>query len=186
MLENTLLIVTSDHGHSIGDERYVGKRGYPSSPSVCDIPLLIRHPEGRGAGTRSDMLVQHHDLPAEILHAAGVEPPQPLDGQPFFEQALAGEPGRDHATVGWGASVTVFTDRWHFNCKVDGTGAFLHDLMSPSPLEANVADKQPLVVQEFFRMAVNDAGGSFPPYLVELARSQKDAPGCSALVARAV
>jgi arylsulfatase A-like enzyme len=30
LLDRTLLIVTSDHGHSIGDEGYIGKRGYPS------------------------------------------------------------------------------------------------------------------------------------------------------------
>ena len=53
LLDNTLLIVTSDHGHSIGDKHYLGKKGYPSDPSVYDIPLLVRHPGGAGAGETS-------------------------------------------------------------------------------------------------------------------------------------
>ena len=66
MLEDTLLIVTTDHGHSIGDEGYMGKRGYPSEPAVVDVSLIIRHPEGAGAGTTSDLLLQHTDITAAI------------------------------------------------------------------------------------------------------------------------
>ncbi|GAG41503.1 unnamed protein product, partial [marine sediment metagenome] len=46
LLDNTVVIFTSDHGHSIGDRNYLGKRGYPSSPEVFDIPLMIRFPKG--------------------------------------------------------------------------------------------------------------------------------------------
>ncbi|NIQ81257.1 MAG: sulfatase-like hydrolase/transferase, partial [Anaerolineae bacterium] len=35
-LEDTLLIFTSDHGHSIGDRDHLGKRGYPSTPDVVE------------------------------------------------------------------------------------------------------------------------------------------------------
>jgi len=184
LLENTLLIVTSDHGHSIGDKDYLGKRGYPSDPSVYDVPLIVRHPEGKGAGRRSDILVQHHDISAEVLRFAGVEPPEPLDGVPFFEGALAGNDVRDHATVGWGSTVTVITKRWYLNCKVDGTGPFLFDLSAAEPYSRNVAGENPDVVRELFARAVEDAGGGFPEFLMELARNQTDAPGCSALAAR--
>jgi arylsulfatase A-like enzyme len=186
LLDDTLLIVTSDHGHSIGDKRYLGKRGYPADPSVFDVPLLVRHPAGRGAGQRTGIFMQHHDLSAEILRIAGVEPPEPIDGVPFFEQALAGEEIRDHATVGWGAGVTVVTQRWFLNCKADGTGPFLYDLSAQEPYETNVADAHADVVQQLYRTALADAGGEFPDYVVEMARNQKDAPGCSALAARPV
>jgi arylsulfatase A-like enzyme len=186
LLDTTLLLVTSDHGHSIGDRAYVGKRGYPSDPSVFDVPFIVRRPDGEGAGRRSDAVVQHHDLSAEMLHAAGVEPPQPLDGVPFMQKALAGEPVRDHATVGWGAGVTVFDGPWFFNCKADGTGPFLHDLSAEGAPERNLAEDHPDLVQELYQKAVADAGGGFPQYILEMARNQKDAPGCSALAARPV
>jgi len=187
LLENTLLIVTSDHGHSIGDHGYMGKRGYPAEPAVVDIPLIVRHPEGAGAGTTSDLLVQHTDITAATLAFAGVEASGPLDGRPFLEAALEGKAGldlRDHVTVGWGGAVTVIDDRWWLNVKVDGTGPFLYDLEAPNPRERNAADDRPDVVQRMFQMAMDDAHGGLPDYVMELARSEKDAPGCSELAAR--
>ncbi len=116
LLANTLVIFTSDHGHSIGDRDYMGKRGYPSSPEVVDVPLMIRFPGAEHAGRTSDMIVQHHDLTAAILEAAGVAPDTELDGFAFIEDALAGRPGlRDHVTVGWGSTPTVITRKWWFN-----------------------------------------------------------------------
>ena len=186
LLEDTVLIVTSDHGHSIGDKSYLGKRGYPSDPSVCDVPLLVRLPDGQGAGRRSDIIVQHHDISAEVLKLAGAEPPTPLDGMAFLDAALEGRAIRDHATIGWGGAATVITADWYLNCKVDGSGPFLYDLSAPEPYARNVADERPDEVQRLYALAVEDAGGGFPDYITALARGQKDAPGCSALAARPV
>lgn len=186
LLDNTLVIFTSDHGHSIGDYNYMGKRGYPSTPEVFDVPLMIRFPGAEHAGKTSDMFVQHHDITAVILEAAGVEPPEEIDGWSFLEDALAGRPGRrDHVTVGWGSAVTVITDKWWFNCKMDGTGVLLYDLEATDPFGRNVADENEEVVHRLFAQALEDAGGSFPDWVIELARNQADAPGCSDLAARA-
>jgi arylsulfatase A-like enzyme len=186
LLEDTMVIFTSDHGHSIGDRNYMGKRGYPSAPEVFDIPLMIRFPKAEHAGQRSDMLVQHHDIAAVVLGAADVEPPTPIDGVPVLSDALAGEAGsRGHATVGWGSAVTVITERWWFNSKVDGTGVLLHDLQADDPFATNVGDEHPDVVNDLFAQAVEDAEGGFPEWLLDLARNQADAPGCTDLAARA-
>jgi len=185
-LDDTMVIFTADHGHSIGDARYIGKRGYPSSPEVYDVPLMVRFPGAEHGGARSDAMVQHTDITAAILESAGVQPPAPIDGKSFLSDALVGRRGRrDHATVAWGSAVTVITDRWWLNCKVDGTGVLLHDLEAREPFAANVAGKKPDVVSQLFGQAREDAGGSFPEWLLDLARKQADAPGCSDLAARA-
>jgi arylsulfatase A-like enzyme len=185
LLDNTMVIFTSDHGHSIGDRGYVGKRGYPSAPEVYEVPLMIRFPKAEHAGMASDMCVQHHDIARAILEAAGVEPPGEMEGVSFLEDALGGKAGgRDRVTVGWGATVTVITDRWWFNSKVDGTGVLLHDLEGSDPFARNMADDRPDVANALFAEAIADAEGGFPDWLVELARNQADAPGCSDLVAR--
>jgi arylsulfatase A-like enzyme len=185
MLDDTVIFFTSDHGHSIGDNRYMGKRGYPSSPEVFDVPLMVRHPDGRGAGMRSGNLVQHTDITAEILKTAGVKPPEPIEGRPFFDAAVDGGPApRDHATVAWGSAVTVIDDRWWFNSKINGKGAFLFDLESPEGMGRNVASDNPDVLRRLFNLAIEDAGGPFPKFLMELAEKSRDAPGCSDLAAR--
>ena len=186
LLDNTMVILTSDHGHSIGDRDYLGKRGYPSSPEVHDIPLMIRFPEAKYAGVTSDMLLQHHDISTAILEAAEMELPAAMDGISFLEDAVTGKTGkRDHVTSGWGSAVTVITDRWWFNCKMDGTGVLLHDLNAAEPFAENVAEENADVINRLFLQAKEDAGGSFPDWLVEIAREQADAPGCSPLAARA-
>jgi arylsulfatase A-like enzyme len=186
LLDNTLVIFTTDHGHSIGDRNYMGKRGYPSSPEVYDVPLMIRFAGGEHAGTTSDLFVQHTDLTAVILESAGTEAPAPIDGKSFLEPAISGGRGpRDHVTIGWGSAPTVITDRWWFNGKVDGTGMLLHDLKAKDPFAANVAVEHPEVVNELFATAKRDAAGGFPEWLIQLAREQADAPGCSELAARA-
>jgi len=185
LLDDTMVILTSDHGHSVGDRNFMGKRGYPSSPEVYDIPLMIRFPGAEHAGTSSDQFVQHHDITAVILEAAGVAPPAEMDGISFVESAVSGKPGaRDHVTVGWGSTPTVITDRWWLNCKMDGTGILLHDLSKSDPFSENVAEANPGVVNQLFATAKADAEGKFPEWLVELARNQQDAPGCSDLAAR--
>jgi len=187
LLDSTLLIVTSDHGHSIGDEGYIGKRGYPSHPSVFDVPLFVRHPEGLGAGQRTDVIVQHTDISAEVLRACGVEPPEPIDGRPLLETALQKpQQARDHVTVGWSAAMTVINRQWWFNAKVDGRGPFLYRMEGTRPALRNVADEHPDVVNRMYRLGVEDAGGRFPEFILELAARAEDAPGCSALAARPV
>jgi arylsulfatase A-like enzyme len=186
LLDNTMIIFTTDHGHSIGDGKYMGKRPYPSHPSVYDVPLMIRMPGAQHAGRTSDMYVQHTDIAATIIAAAGAQPPAPIDGHAFLDKAIAARPGvRDHVTVGWGSSPTVITERWWLNCKVDGTGVLLHDRRAADPFARNVAAEHPDVVNSLFATAAADARGGFPQWLMDLARDQADAPGCSDLASRA-
>ena len=186
LLDNTMIILTSDHGHSIGDRNYMGKRGYPSAREVFDVPLMVRLPGAEHGGAASASFVQHTDVTATILDTAHVQAPEGSDGAPFLQTALADRAGpRDHATVGWGSALTVITDRWWFNSKVDGTGVLLHDLDTKDPFASNVAQEHPDVVDGLFETARKDAGRGFPDWLVDLAKNQADAPGCSDLAARA-
>jgi len=185
LLDNTMVIFTSDHGHSIGDRNYMGKRGYPSSPEVFNVPLMMRFPGAQYAGQTSDMLVQHHDITATIMELAEVKSPTEIDGVSFLKDAVSGRKSiRDHVTVAWGSAISVVTDRWWFNCKVDGTGILLRDLNAADPFAESVAEDNPEVVKTLFAMAEKDARGGFPGWLIDLAKNQADAPGCSDLAAR--
>ena len=171
LLDDTLLIVTADHGHSMGDEGYMGKRPYPAEPAVFEIPLILRRPEV--PGVRSDGIVQHTDIAATVLEYAGVEPAQAMDGRSLLGEGA----GRDHATVAYGPAIVTVDSRWWLNVKVDGAGAFLYDLDSPDPRGRNLADEEPEVVDRLFRLAVDDARGGYPEYLMAMAKELADAPG---------
>ena len=184
-LDESAVIVTSDHGHSMWERGgYIGKRGYPSDPESYEVPLMLRHPCKLGAGTRCNAFVQHHDISATLLDAAGIEPPAPIDGKSFWHTALAGaKPERKHVTIGWGAAMTIIDDLWWLNCKINGRGAFLYDSPSPAPDAPNLAEKHPEVVKRLFDLGKHDAGGSFPDFLMKQAESADDAPGCSPFAA---
>ena len=185
LLDNTLIVLTTDHGHSIGDRGYIGKRGYPSAPEVFDVPLMVRFPGAEHAGTTTDMFLNHTDLTAEILNRTGVAPKYELDGKPFLDDALARRAGhRDHVTVGWGSTPTVITEKWWFNSKVDASGVLLHDLTADDPFAENLADDNPDVAADLFAKARVDAEDGFPDWLTDLAANQADAPGCSDMAAR--
>jgi arylsulfatase A-like enzyme len=99
---NTLVIFTSDHGFLFGDHGLVGK-SWPGSDGVLwqgipDIPLIVRHPEGIGAGQRVDGLAQCVDLFPTVLEAAGLSPSGDIDGQSLLPVIRGeGRIKREHA-----------------------------------------------------------------------------------------
>jgi hypothetical protein len=85
--------------------------------------------------------------------------------------------------IGWGTAMTVITERWWFNAKVDGTGPLLFDRTRPDGFDRNVADEERSVCRELFGLGRAEARDGFPAYLLELAKSAADAPGCSPFAA---
>jgi arylsulfatase A-like enzyme len=69
-LDNTLIILTSDHGELLGDYGSVGKRTM-LDPSVR-VPLLVRWPKHFKAAAQCDTPVSLLDIWPTILSAAGV------------------------------------------------------------------------------------------------------------------
>jgi choline-sulfatase len=76
MIDNTLVIFTSDHGEMLGDHRLYNKQ-MPYKESAR-IPLIIRWP-GVNRARRHDGMVELTDVSATLLDAAGLDPQQALD-----------------------------------------------------------------------------------------------------------
>ena len=96
--DDTLIIVTSDHGEMLGDHLMWGKQ------TIYDpcyhVPLIIRDPRNLStAGTIVEEFVETIDLAPTILEWAGGTPPFVFDGRSLLP-FLAGETPddwRDHA-----------------------------------------------------------------------------------------
>jgi arylsulfatase A-like enzyme len=78
--DDTLFILTADHGQSFGQD---GAVFHPSAAveSLMRVPLLIRYPKSRFHGYRLRGWTSVIDIPTTILHAAGVAPRIPLEGE---------------------------------------------------------------------------------------------------------
>lgn len=78
--DNTIVILTSDHGEELGDDRGRAGHAYVSEANVL-VPLYIAQPNGAGAGEVIDQQVRLIDLQPTILDLAGIDPPNEVDGR---------------------------------------------------------------------------------------------------------
>jgi arylsulfatase A-like enzyme len=78
LLDNTLIIYTSDQGFFLGENGWFDKRWMDEVSSR--VPLLIQWPKRIPAGTSTSTLVQNIDYAPTILNAAGIEPVAPMHG----------------------------------------------------------------------------------------------------------
>ncbi|MCI4351790.1 MAG: sulfatase-like hydrolase/transferase [Thermoplasmata archaeon] len=82
--DNTLLIVTSDHGQAFGEH---GNVFHAQSPfqTVLHVPLWIRWPHGNGGGIKHSDPVSLVDVAPTLLRAAGLDKSPSLPGIPLQE-----------------------------------------------------------------------------------------------------
>jgi len=79
LLDDTLVVFTSDHGDYLGHHHLLLKQGLPYDPLVR-VPMIVRWPGGRRAGAVRAGLTSHVDLAPTLLRAAGIEPPAAMRG----------------------------------------------------------------------------------------------------------
>jgi len=77
LVDDTLVIVTSDHGHMNGQHGLVGKANATLPQNLYDevvrVPLVVRWPARLPGGVTTELFVDHLDLFATMLDAAGIE-----------------------------------------------------------------------------------------------------------------
>jgi arylsulfatase A-like enzyme len=76
LYENSLIMITSDHGEPLGEHGYIRKARPENHEQLVHIPWLIRHPQGWGAGQRLAALAQPTDMLPTIMDCLGL--PLPL------------------------------------------------------------------------------------------------------------
>lgn len=78
MLNNSIVVFTSDHGDHLGDHGLPYK--WTMYDSIVKVPLIINTPGGENGGRVDDQLFSHIDLGPSLLHLAGISVPTYLDG----------------------------------------------------------------------------------------------------------
>ncbi len=162
MAKGTLVMVTSDHGEMLGDQRLWGKE-YPHDSS-WRVPLIIRDPDRpQSAGRTVDALTESVDVMPTVLAWLGAEVPDGVDGRsllPWLEDGASSwpdsvmcemdlgnpvEPSVYQRSLGLGlddANAVILRERRykyvHFN---GGVPPLLHDLESASGEHRNLAEK---------------------------------------------
>ena len=175
--QNTLLVVTADHGESFG-EHQEQTHGYFVYDSTTHVPLIVSHPLAGLKGAKQSHMVQSLDIMPTILDLYGIESTRRLDGIPLTsdeKRTVYAEATIPHEHY-YCAPVQSLKNE-NYSLYV-GNEVELYDRRS-DPLEAqDLAQKQPHIVRELLRglpdyRSEHDVAAALPmdPSTVELLRS---------------
>ena len=149
-LENTLVVVTSDHGEGLG-EHGEDVHGYFVYESTLHVPLIFRGP-GVKPGTRIDTVTRSVDLFPTLLELAGIRAGTPdgaaagrslaaalrgerIDDAPAFAESLV-----PLVHFGWSDLRAVRDGRWKY---ILAPRPELYDLERDPAETNNLVDKEP-------------------------------------------
>jgi arylsulfatase A-like enzyme len=157
----------SDHGACLGEHNDTGKPYWALYPELTDIVFMMRHPQGKGAGKRSDYYASTHDVAPTILSMLGRERPQQMEGadlSPIFE-GKAPDQKREHFNLGYNNYVWARDDEYVMFSTNTGTEANLYDVKQDPGMHEDLAGKFPETVKRMFHeYIIGDAGGPLPNY----------------------
>jgi arylsulfatase A-like enzyme len=136
MLENSVIIFTSDHGENLGDHGLIQK--WSMYDVVTKVPLIVWNPDRFPGGRRIEGLCQHFDIAPAILQLAGITPPSSMHAESLLP-ALQGdayvgrdyvvsEHARDKILTGTEQMTMIRDQQWKLVHYVDDTYGELYDL----------------------------------------------------------
>lgn len=88
LYDNTLIIFTSDHGEEFGERGRVGWHSWTLYDELVRVPLLLKMPGSRYAGSAVQEVVRGIDLLPTILDIVGVESDLPFEGSSAMDRVL--------------------------------------------------------------------------------------------------
>ncbi len=162
LLDNTLVIFTTDNGYFHG-EHGLADKWYPHQESIR-VPLIVRDPRlaaGKRGGTSDDFTL-NADLAPTILAAAGIHAPATMQGRDFAPLYLATERPAwrteffyEHATYKSAdfipASEALVRKDWKYLLWPDfGVEQLFH--LAADPLEENDLIRDPAQVKQLAGM----------------------------------
>ncbi len=178
MGENTLIVFTSDHGTNFGDNalEVVGKPASYLYPGTMDVPLIVRFPDGAGAGERKSELAYSMEIPATVMAAAGIQtrlhiqsedPTEgdfPVEGQDLRTLIHGRWTARPYLTCRYGNYLWYKDGTRYFFGSAKFEDEFLFDLESDPACEKNIADKDAETLELIRTRLMADAGGVMVSY----------------------
>lgn len=166
LLDDTMVIYTSDHGVTLGEHGIIGKAASRPHYHIYHVPYMIRDPEGRRAGETSDFFASTHDVARTILSAMGVRAPGMMDGEDLTVLFNGQDPyPRPIFTSCYADNVIAGDGRWLLMSNIiGGAGRRLFDTQNDPGELKDVAADNPEMVETLWTALTDEAGGSLPMF----------------------
>jgi arylsulfatase A-like enzyme/Flp pilus assembly protein TadD len=138
----TLIVLTADHGESLGDHGEM-THGLFAYDSTLAVPLIVNAPSIASAVV--DAPVSHPDLTPTILDLLGLEPPGSVDGQSLLRSPAPDRPLYFEAldaslTRGWAPLRGIIQGGWKY---IDLPDPELYHLQTDPGEQHNRVDRDP-------------------------------------------
>jgi arylsulfatase A-like enzyme len=174
LADNTIVVLVSDHGFALGEHDWVGKSAWHLHPELIQVPLIVRHPDGRGAGEASTWFASTPDIAPTLLSMSGARHSTAFEGADLGPILTGGVPlvHRPFAFGGYSNHFFARDDRWALVCHNHATGRKLFDLEADPDEQHDVAGRHQDVVERMYYDTIQ-AIGSVPPAYT---REEMDAP----------
>ncbi|WP_116947343.1 sulfatase-like hydrolase/transferase [Jiangella endophytica] len=123
MWADTMLVVNTDHGFSLGEHGWWAKTFQPHYQELVHLPMFLWDPRTGRRGERCDVLAQTIDIAPTLLGFFGQQAPADMQGTDLAGAVGQGTPVRDGALFGMlGGHVNV-TDGRHVYMRSSATEA---------------------------------------------------------------
>ena len=165
LLDESVVMYSSDHGLTLGEQGVVGKHGAIAQWHIYHVPFMIRHPEGKLAGQWDDFFASNHDIAKTALSFMGVRAPGMMTGEDLsviFDGKRP--PPRPHFTSCYDDYVLAGDYDWFFISDSAGLRKRLYDKKKDPKELVNVADEHPELVDRYWRILSDEAGGTLPQF----------------------
>jgi arylsulfatase A-like enzyme len=163
VLDNTLVVLTSDHGVLLGEYGWVGKRYTEVHTELSHVPFAIRHPAGKANGKASRYWASHHDIGPTVLSVLGYDKPSFMNGTDLSPLLDGRQPGqkRSYRTAAYSTYVAARDDKWLLISDNQGKEKRLYSLAHEG---RDVASRYPQHVRRLWGYLLKDAGPKGLPH----------------------
>jgi arylsulfatase A-like enzyme len=160
VLDETIVIVTSDHGQAFGEPHPVHEIGHGQTlyDSVLRVPLLWWSPGRIPAGRVVDQQVESIDIAPTLLDLLGEAPPPEFVGRSLagllrgtgedVEERLAFSQTTSHTRVQW---LSVRSPEWKLHVSPQGDEQLFQLRRDPDEIH-NVLEREPEVAERYRRL----------------------------------
>lgn len=129
MWKDTMLIVNTDHGFSLGEHGWWAKGSMPLYNEIANTPFFVWDPRLEISGERRKALVQTIDIAPTLLEYFNIEVPNGMEGKPLKNVILSDTPIRETALFGKHGEQINITDGKYIYMRgpVDSTNKPLNE-----------------------------------------------------------
>ena len=171
VLDDTLIVVTADHGESLTEHGFFFAHGWRLFEPSMHVPLLIRYPSGLPRGRRVDGIAQSIDVMPTLLELLGIDAPAEIDGVSLMPLIDGREPALNPYALAKTTKALTYlnleidrdlhdhyairTPEWKYLHGEDGVTSALYDLVSDPEEALDVAAAEPDRVTELRQLLLH-------------------------------